>query len=198
MCTDSSVSDRFQMRLLLPVHAVPYLPSRRIHPGIVVAQFSTFTAVQRHREGWPGLSALHNAHGTKGLKPGLHIKPPLLTCDVAMERQSEDGGVLMRDGEEIDKRMHKMAREQKCVKQSEGAAGGHPGKASERLDWQQIYTPLSSSVKSKDFRARHSAICTVHVTPSHSAQRALKESTKRKRINKAKKKNCCVSWKLGV
>ncbi|RPD52174.1 hypothetical protein L227DRAFT_568756 [Lentinus tigrinus ALCF2SS1-6] len=82
MCTDSSVSDRFQMRLLLPVHAVPYLPSRRIHPGIVVAQFSTFTAVQRHREGWPGLSALHNAHGTKGLKPGLHIKPPLLVVSI--------------------------------------------------------------------------------------------------------------------
>ena len=132
------------MRLLLPLHTVPDLPCRRVHPGVVVAQFSTFPTVQRRREGGPALSALHNAHGTKGAKPGLHVKPPLLVVAIGELgercRRWRHGGrcVTWRrsDGRKTGGARAKMRQAERVGSRGQpGTAGGHPGRAVERVDW---------------------------------------------------------------
>ena len=76
------VSNGLQMRLLLPLHTCPDLPSCQVHPVVKIAQIAALTGVERADKRRPRLSTLHNAQSTKSAKPGLHIELPLLVVAI--------------------------------------------------------------------------------------------------------------------
>ena len=78
------------MRLLLPLHTPPDLPGCQVPPVVEIAQIPTFSSVQGLGKRRSRLLALHNAKGSQGSKPSLHVEPPLLV--VAIGELREGGG----------------------------------------------------------------------------------------------------------